>query len=263
MLEAHIRVRTPGGALARFVELLWMHARVPEPRAQERMLPTATTELVVHLQAGIANTHRAVVAGPSSEHWTLETSATSAVVGVHFKPGGAFPFFGVPAGELHNARVPLDALWGSRAARMVEEVLAASTPDAKFDALERALLGAARTLTRHRAVGFALRELSMLPKQRTISELAVAGGISQRRLLEHFRDEVGMAPKLFSRVQRFQAVVQSVHPLRAVDWADVAASCGYFDQAHFIHDFRSFSGFAPATYRALKARALNHVPLPT
>ena len=70
-----------------------------------------------------------------------------------------------------------------------------------------------------------------------------------------------MTPKLFARVQRFQEVVKTVHPLREVDWADVAAACGYFDQAHFIHDFRAFSGFTPVEYFARKSEHQNHVPL--
>jgi len=71
-----------------------------------------------------------------------------------------------------------------------------------------------------------------------------------------------MAPKLYARVKRFQAVVETVQTLRDVNWTDIAAACGYFDQAHFIHDFRAFSGFTPTQYFALKGADLNHVPLP-
>ena len=70
-----------------------------------------------------------------------------------------------------------------------------------------------------------------------------------------------MAPKLYARVQRFQAVVGTVQALRDVNWTDIAAACGYFDQAHFIHDFRAFSGFTPAQYLAFKGGNVNHVPL--
>jgi AraC-like DNA-binding protein len=253
--------RIPGGVLAKIVELLWLYVTPHRAHAEERMLPLATTELVIDLAGGKTNSPAALVVGPHSEHWALDTSRASAVIGVHFKPGGAFPFFGVPAGELHNVRVSLDALWGSNAALLVEQVLAGSSPAAMFDVLERLLLCAARTFTRHRAVDFALRELSGPLSHRSIAEISDAVGMSQRRFLERFRGEVGMAPKLYARVQRFQAVVATVQTLRQVNWTEMAAACGYFDQAHFIHDFRGFSGFTPAQYFALKGSDLNHVPL--
>jgi AraC-like DNA-binding protein len=222
----------------------------------------ATTELVIDLAGGRTNSPAALVVGPHSEHWVHDTSRASAVIGVHFKPGGAFPFFDVPAGELHNVRVSLDALWGSNAALLVEQVLAGSSPAAMFDVLERLLLSAAHTLTRHRAVDFALQELSGPLLRSSIADVSDAVGMSQRRFLERFRREVGMAPKLYARVQRFQNIVATVQTLREVNWTDIAAACGYFDQAHFIHDFRAFSGFTPVQYFALKGSDLNHVPLP-
>jgi AraC-like DNA-binding protein len=254
--------RVPRGVLGEFVELIWLYDAQPRAHGQERLLPMATTELVIDLDVRMADSPMALLVGPHSEHWVLDTSRAAAAIGVHFRPGGAFPFFGVPAGELHNVRVSLDALWGSNAALMVEQVLAGSSPDAKFDVLERLLLGAARTLTRHRAVDFALRKLSAPLLRGSITEVADTVGMSQRRFLERFRGQVGMAPKLYARVQRFQAVVVGVQTLREVNWADIAAGCGYYDQAHFIHDFRAFAGFTPAQYFALKGADLNHVPLP-
>ena len=100
-----------------------------------------------------------------------------------------------------------------------------------------------------------------MPRRRGIADVTDAVGMSQRRFLERFRSEVGMAPKLFARVQRFQAVIETVHTLSEVSWAEVAADCGYFDQAHFIHDFRAFSGFTPSAYLAAKGEHRNHVPL--
>jgi AraC-like DNA-binding protein len=253
--------RAPRGALGEFVELLWLYDGYMRQHAQERLLPMPTTELVIDLRGTMSAAQAATVAGPHSEYWVLDTAAAASVIGVHFRPGGVFPFFDFPASELHNVRVPLDTLWGARARSLVEQILAAPTPDAKFDVLEQALLAAARTLGRHRAVTYALRELSSTSPGRRVADVCDAIGMSQRRFLERFRTEVGMTPKLFARVQRFQAVIGSVHTLREVDWADVAARCGYFDQAHFIHDFRAFSGFTPSAYFALKGKDVNHVPL--
>jgi len=256
-----VHYRVPRGPLSDFVELFWLFDPYAVPHAKEQLLPGATTELVIDLRPAARASAAALVAGPRSEHFVLDTSEAASLLGAHFKPGGGFPFFSVPAGELHNLEVSLDVLWGSKAAELRERVLAAPTPDAKFDLLERALLDAASTLARHRAVAFALRELSAVPQARSISEVTDAIGMSQRCFIERFRHEVGMTPKLFSRVQRFQQVVKTVHPLHEVDWADVAAACGYFDQPHFIHDFREFSGFTPAAYLALKDQHQNHVPL--
>ncbi|HUN73929.1 MAG TPA: DUF6597 domain-containing transcriptional factor [Steroidobacteraceae bacterium] len=253
--------RTPRGVLGEFVELLWLYDGYVQPHAQERLLPMPTTELVIDLRSGTRASQAATVAGPHSEYWLLDTASAASVIGVHFRPGGAFPFFEFPAGELHNVCISLDALWGARAQLLVEQVLAAATPDDKFDVLEKALLGTARTLSRHRAVSFALQALSDPREARPVAAVSDAIGLSQRRFLERFRNEVGMTPKLFSRVQRFQAVVGAVHALHEVDWADVATRCGYFDQAHFIHDFRAFSGFTPTAYFALKSEHRNHVPL--
>jgi AraC-like DNA-binding protein len=182
-------------------------------------------------------------------------------MGVHFRPGGAFPFFQAPAGELHNTRLPLDALWAGRAAELRERLLEAPTPLARFQTLERFLRAAAvRPLARHPAVAFALGAFQDM-QPLSVSAVVERTGWSQRRFIEVFRHEVGLTPKLFCRVVRFQQVVQKVHWQRQVDWADVAVDCGYYDQAHFINDFQAFSGFSPATYLRVHGAHLNHVPL--
>jgi hypothetical protein len=199
-----VHVRVPRGPLSDFVELFWFFDPYAVPHAREQLLPGATTELIIDLRRAARGSTAALVAGPRSEYFVLDTTEELSLLGVHFKSGGGFPFFGVPAGELHNLEVPLDILWGSRAEGLRERVLEAPTPGAKFDLLERALLDAASTLAGHRAVAFALRELSTVPQARSISEVTDAIGMSQRCFIERFRHEVGMAPKLFSRVQRFQ-----------------------------------------------------------
>jgi AraC-like DNA-binding protein len=256
------RYRIPRGPLANFVELLWLYDGYLVPHARERLLPMPTMELVIDLRGARTVSDATTLVGPQSNHWVLDTSEQHSVIGVHFKIGGGFPFFGVPAGELHNVRTSLDLLWGPRAGLLVEQVLAAATADAKFDVLEAALLRAARGLERHPAVSFAVRRLSASPPTYGVAEVSGAVGMCQRRFLDRFRNEIGMAPKLFARVQRFQAVIHAVHALAEVDWAEIALDCGYFDQAHFIHDFRAFSGFTPSEYFDLKNEHRNHVPLP-
>jgi AraC-like DNA-binding protein len=94
-----------------------------------------------------------------------------------------------------------------------------------------------------------------------VEGLSRAAGISTRRLARLFSIEVGLTPKLYARVQRFSRVVESIYNSSAVDWSDLAVRCGYFDQAHFIRDFKAFSGLTPGDYRSRGTVSPHHVRL--
>lgn len=263
----------PPRPLSDFVELFWLYEGMPVTHARERLLPTGTVELVIGLRDDTGRIyprgrehdplifHGPVVCGPHAEYFTIDAVQTMSVIGIHFKPGGAFPFLGVPAGELQNRHVSLDELWGSYADDVHTRVLEAPTAEEKIRALEEGLLGRlAQPLERHGAVDFALREFAR-PDTRLVGDVTEQIGMSSRRFADRFRDEVGLTPKLYCRVRRFQDVLSRIHRRSVVDLADVALGCGYFDQAHFNHDFRAFAGLSPSAYLASHTQHLNHVPL--
>jgi AraC-like DNA-binding protein len=175
---------------------------------------------------------------------------------------GAYPFLKKPSGELHNQHVGLEEIWGPLAGLVREQLLAARTPEARLKILERGLwLAAGGALGRHPAVAFALNEFRSTPGERTIAEVTNQIGLSARRFIEVFHKEVGLTPKLFCRVRRFQKVLPHIQRGREIDWARIALECGYYDQAHFIHDFQAFSGINPSAYLAACTPHLNHVPM--
>jgi AraC-like DNA-binding protein len=250
----------PQPPLTDFVDMFWLMDGPAPPHRRERLLPMPTAELIIDLRP-TSGRLIPLLCGPHSESFVIDTAPQAAVMGVHFKPGGAFPFFKAPAGELHNIRLSLDTLWAGRATELRERLLEAPTLLARFQTLERFLLAeAVRPLAQHPAVDFALGAFQNA-QPLSVSAVVERTGWSQRRFIEVFRDEVGLTPKLFCRVVRFQQVVQKVHRQREVDWAGVAVDCGYYDQAHFIHDFQAFSGFSPKTYLRVHGAHLNHVPL--
>jgi AraC-like DNA-binding protein len=264
---------TPGPPLSQFVELFWYYEGYTLPHSKERLLPQGSMELVINLRDDRCRIYDriwpdryqslpgAIVCGPHSNFFIIDSEGQQEVIGVHFRPGGMFPFLSLPADELQNRHVGLDDLWGARAAELRERVLAASTCKAKVNMLERFLLEQAfRPLSRHPAVSFALNEFQReeTPAMATVSDQV---GLSSRRFSQVFREEVGLSPKLFCRVQRFQRVLGIVHRDADVDWAEIALGCGYFDQAHFIHDFKEFSGINPMAYLAARTEHLNHVPI--
>ena len=271
MIARHYR---PAAPLSSFVDIFWYYAGMQRPHAKERALPTGTTEVVINLSEDEVRTYDAddtsicrrlpgsVIAGAHSRFFVLDTAEQKDVIGIHFKPGGAFPFLAAPADAFRNSHIELEALWGLRTAELREQLLEAVTPEAKFAVLEKTLLGRiSHDRVPHVAVLHAINCLDGAPHLQTISRLSERIGLSPKRFIQLFTQQVGLTPKLYCRVRRFQRVLQTVQQQRQVDWADVAADCGYYDQAHFIRDFRAFSGFNPSAYLSVRGEYLNHVPL--
>jgi AraC-like DNA-binding protein len=255
----NFRHRRPGLPLGDFVELLWLCDVDPLPWTQERLLPGGSVELVVDLAP---TSHKAVMSGPHSRFFLLHTSQRRSLAGVHFKPGGAFAFLAVPLHELRDTVVPLDTLWGGVAGELRERLADADTDDERFVTMEEILLGQGRNrMQRHPAVRYALREFMRVPCAQSVAQVAARVGLSQRRFTECFTNQVGLTPKVFYRLRRFQAAIRQVHRKGCTDWTGLALDCGYFDQAHFIHDFHAFSGLTPSAWDAQRISSINHVPI--
>jgi AraC-like DNA-binding protein len=167
----------------------------------------------------------------------------------------------MPASELDDRCISLeDVFAGVRSIR--EELLDGATPQEKFAAAEHWLLAqAGKPLEKHPAVEYATREFLRSPVERPLSSVLERVGYSQRHFNQLFAGEVGLTPKRFARVQRFQRVIRSVAGVASVDWCDLALRCGYYDQSHFTHDFRGFCGLTPAAYLSHRTPHLNHVPV--
>jgi AraC-like DNA-binding protein len=258
MSQIHRITRRP---LSDFVEFLWHSAHYTQPHAAERVLPTGCMSLVLGI--GDCAQIGAVVSGARTQSIVLDTSRPLSLVGVNFKPGGGYPFFEVPAGELQDLSVPLHDLWNRQADGLHERINAAPNVATIFRLVESALLTRLnRCVDRSPAVAYAVRAFHGSETSSSVGAVVEHTGLSPRRFIETFRDHVGLAPKAFCRVVRFRRVVASIGSSPYVDWAEVALRCGYFDQAHFIHDFRAFAGITPTEYLRNRTASPNHVRIP-
>jgi AraC-like DNA-binding protein len=267
----HVSI-VPKPPLAKFIERFWYSCDGPSHQ-KVRIVPTGTIELVFNLDQddlGFYFTERsgsyksfsgAVFSGPHARPLFVETRKH--VMGVHFKPGGAFPFLGVPASELIDTHVDLEALWGKSAQDLREQLCAAANPAKRFRIFEKALVTCLRdSLEEHRAVRAALDVFRRDAGEGRIRDLAAHLGLSQRHFIKIFSKQVGVRPKLFGRVQRFQRAVDLTRSNSTPDWAEIAVACGYFDQSHLIHDFQRFSGFSPTEFlRQRRERLLTNPPI--
>jgi AraC-like DNA-binding protein len=262
--------RRPSPPLDRFISSIWYHQGQPQPFTLERVLPSGSAQIVVNLKedrtrmydpesGAVAASGGTILSGISTSYSVIDTVEQECVAGVCFRPGGTAAFFPMPAYHLCDSGIPLELVWDrGRAARLREQVLAADGPTAKLDALEKAMLDAWRERL-DPAIEFALRTFAGEPDVATIPDVAARLGLSAKRLVERFKTAVGLPPKRYCRLLRFQRALAYVERGRQADWTRIALDCGYFDQAHFIHDFRAFSGITPTGYDAGRTQFRNHV----
>ena len=143
----------------------------------------------------------------------------------------------------------LTAVWGQAAAELREQLSRLPQPTERFRLLERNILERLCGISiRHSAVRRAVDILIRTHGQAKTCDIAKAVDLSQARLIKVFTGEVGLRPKLFGRVQRFQHAIVLARNAPIIDWAQIAADCGYFDQSHLIRDFVEFSGVSPSDY---------------
>src|SRR5262244_444377 len=249
----------PKPPLSKFVDNFWLYEGHEAEHKTERILPTGTLELVINLRQNelrfydaecpenCSRLSGAVVSGAHGRGFT--PSEEVFIIGVHFKPGGAFPFLGLPAGDLADTHVDLETLWGPSAGLLRERLCEARTSAERFQLLQEALLSRLfHGVEQHYAVSAALEMFGKNQAGPRVREAAKYLGLSQRRFIQVFKAEVGMTPKLFSRIQRFQQTRIFIQQSPSINWADLAVDLGYFDQSHLIREFLEFSGLSPTGY---------------
>ena len=240
-------VQSPAPGLSDYIECYWAGRSDGHEGSRELVLPTAAMSLVLSMEDGGAVAK--VLTGPYSEPISLDTSRGFTAIGVKFKAGGGFAFLKPPSCELQNQTVRLDDLWGVQAGDLEQQVWDARTLEEKFGVLERTLLQRlTRSASRHPGVMYALREIDRARGQCKVATLADDIGISVRRLGQLFAREVGFSPKLLIRMRRFGEALRLIDSSGQVDLTGIALSCGYYDQPHFNHEFRAFSGMEPSGY---------------
>jgi AraC-like DNA-binding protein len=265
-------VHRPGPRLGSLVESLWLLTDAPA-HGRERIVPSGTVELVFNLHedefrigesaGGKERRYRgAMVSGCYSEAFDIDTRAHNLVLGVHFKPGGAGSVLGVPTSELANEHVGLEDIWGASATELRDRLCVTQSLQHRFEMLEGALV--ARLPDRQRRRAAVTVGLAHLERPGTeVGHVARELGLSRRRFIEVFTEDVGMTPERYSMVRRFQRALSLASRSPPAPWTQIALECGYFDQAHLCRDWSTLTGMSPGqflTQRAISVKE-NHIAL--
>jgi AraC-like DNA-binding protein len=274
--DAMLVTRAPRPALRPFVKSLWASQETVAcggPGAErELVLPTGHAHLVFRLSElplrlfdgpgdAVGRTiGHAIVGGARGAPYLRDVSQPVRSVGAELWPGAALALLGVPADELAGRHTPLEGLWGPSAGRAHERLLevdgAAQQQLDRFESLLAERLPRVRGL--HPAVAQALERFATnAPVHAVVRE----SGVSHRRFIALFRRAVGLPPKLYCRVRRFQGALGRAASERELPWVELALTAGYSDQAHFQREFRELAGVTPGRYRSLAPVRAGHVPV--
>jgi AraC-like DNA-binding protein len=251
----HYQEIQPGGELSKFIECYWtLEDDQPEVTGTpESILPDGCIELILNLGDHF-NEHRLdghqvsqprfFLFGQLTRPLFIAPTGQVKIIGIRFHPGGAFPLLRVPMSELTDTLVELDSLDH----HLGRELRSQLSPDfslrRNIEKVEKCLIAR-----------FERADQSWLPQlansivisegRQSMDQLALDAGVSGRQLQRRFLREVGIGPKMLSRILRFQAVFRAIQSGSA-GWAEVAVECGYYDQAHLIRDCQEFAGKTPA-----------------
>ncbi len=256
--------------------MLW-YARAPQVNhTRERILPSGLTQVILNLARDYLldcpegeperRSAGSAVVGARSRYEIFNTSDMADVIGMVFQPDG-FPLFARDRADLFSNRgVDLEDVWGSAVRTLRDSLCELPRPQDRLLHLERFLAGflGPRLFDPgripHGALAYALRRFAACRSVLMVRDVARDAGWSERRFSQVFREQVGLSPKVWCRVQRFQRAVKELHSGADVRWAELALDCGYYDQSHFANEFRAFSGVDVSTYSATRTLWANHIP---
>ena len=252
-------IHIPQYPLSRFIECLW-YSDQQIAYTREKILPTGNVELMINFGAGFKlfdkdkpdyyNINQdSWLVGMQTEYLLHEPIAETHMLGVRFKPGGAYPFFGVPLSEFTNQNIEMDLIWGRFISDIRDHLYEAESPAARFAIAEHYLLERMNLdVTNITIIQHAVQEITQSHGTLSIKTLSEDIGISQKHLITQFKRVVGLSPKGLARIYRFQHVLNSIDPQQPLNWIDIAHQNHYYDQSHFNKDFMAFTGLSPTMY---------------
>lgn len=272
-----LQLHSPAFPLNRYIEQFVYYEGIDVAHSLDRFLPDGNTEIIINLTEHPQSIHdnetlkeiqvcrHAWVSGVRTKPITIPSGKRSRMLIVAFKKGGAHPFYPFPMTEITNWVADADLIFGNPFYRLREQLLHAPSIEIMFLLMEQFLIqrggDALHADAASKCVAYAVSNIVNRPDASGSQILSDAIGYSQKHFIDLFKGQVGVTPKQYLKIMRFQKAIQEIEKGGFVNWNQIALESGFYDQAHFINDFKSFSGFTPGEYVNRKTDMLNYVPV--
>jgi AraC-like DNA-binding protein len=269
--------RAPIPRLRPFIQLLWASCHQASSEGlilieRERIIPSACMHLVfrfsdqpIRIFKSIEDTqgnafHCGAVGGIRSAYYVKDIASTACTVGASLRPGACEALFGIPADEVSDSHLSLEDLWRNAARSLCDQLQEASDLERRLKVFELFLANRLPLVSGiHPAIAHALSRFSTTTE---IGRIVEETGYSHRHFVKLFRQSVGLSPRVYTRLLRFQNVLKHGFDKTRGRWIDVALEAGYADQAHFNREFRELTGVSPTEYLLNRRGDPHHVRIP-
>jgi AraC-like DNA-binding protein len=248
----------PCPSLRPYVQLIWCFELdgTESFGPAERIAPDGIVEMVFHYRDPMAirfGGERFVVQPRSSivsqtrRYVEIRPAGPAGFVSVRLRPWGAHHFLAPPVSQIADRQVAAEELWGGEAWELEERLAESADTRTRVSLVEGFLL---RQLRRHQKTDVEplVRAVWARRGQVRVKQLGDELGLTERSLQRLFASALGIPPKGFARLVRFQNACSTLRRGRWTSLTQVSHDCGYYDQAHFISDFKSFSGMTPGAF---------------
>jgi AraC-like DNA-binding protein len=272
-----IHIHRPSFPLNNFVDSFIYMEGLSFAHTLDKFLPDGNTELIIDLREDPQYIHdnntlkiiqackHAWVSGVRTRPITIPAGTGNKIMVIGFKRGAAHPFYTFPMNELTDSVVMADLVFGRVICELREKLLSARSILEMFFHVENFLLRQAgdniHADSISKCIQHAITQITCQPHLLSFHKLGEDIGYSQKHFIDLFKKQVGVTPKQYLKIMRFQKAILEAETSRSINWSQLAQDSGFYDQAHFIHDFKEFSGFTPNEYMQRKNTELNYVPV--
>lgn len=270
VFEIHI----PAFPLNQFVESFIYYRDYNPVHSIDRFLPDGNVNIVIDLKdrpqyiydnetlKEIQACRHVWFSGIRNSFITIPSGRESEMFIINFHKGRSYPFVEMPLHELTDSVVDGDLVLTNEIMNLREMILESVLITQKFIVVENYLVEKFRSkLIVNPFIEFAVNKILSSPNQMSIEHISNKVGYSQKHLIKLFKDNVGLTPKGFLKIIRFQKAIGEIAAAKITDWTGIAYESGYYDQAHFINDFKAFSGYTPQQYLLKQFDHLNYIPV--
>lgn len=253
----------PPDHLCDIIECYWIIENEDRTPVTQKIIPDGFVELIFHyrdpyrisIDGSWTTQVRSLLAGQIDKHFYLENCGRSGIFGIKLQPTALTQLFGLNMKAYTNRVVDLSKVNEITMEGLEVLLVSEGVHEEKIEAVNRYFENAMRYISLNNIIGAIVKKVIAVHGMISVAELSDLARVGERQLENLFKKYVGLSPKLYARIIRFSYIFELINEKKS--WSDLAYEAAFYDQSHFIRNFRDFTGENPADYQFDKRTMAN------